>query len=130
MAVYPNYYYPNGYQPTQPQIMTAQPHSNSSNGVIWVQGEAGAKAYPVAAGNSVLMMDIESPTVYMKTVEANGMPQPLKVYDLIEKTPRNAPNSSPNDESVYVTKKEFEAFRAQIMADISEAKKKEEHGDG
>lgn len=123
MAVYPNYYYPAGYQP-------AQPHSSSSSGVIWVQGEAGAKAYPVAAGNSVLMMDVESPTVYMKTVEANGMPQPLRVYDLIEKTPKTAASGVSNNENIYVTKKEFEAFRTQIMADISGAKNKEEHGDG
>ena len=127
MAIYPNYYYPASYNPMQAQ--PAPQHSTASNGVIWVQGEAGAKAYPVGAGNSVLMMDVESPTVYMKTVETNGMPQPLKIYDLIERTSQNATTTTPTHENVYVTKDEFNAFRDQIKADISVIKKGEQ-GDG
>ena len=53
-----NAYYPasyagyTGYQ--QPQMQQAQ------QGIQWVQGIAGAKAYNIGAGQSVLLMDSES----------------------------------------------------------------------
>ena len=34
--------------------------SNNSNQLLWVQGESGAKAYPVAPGNSIALFDSES----------------------------------------------------------------------
>lgn len=45
------------YQQSQPQIQ--------NQSIIWVQGEAGAKAYPVAAGQSVLLMDSEDAVLYV-----------------------------------------------------------------
>ena len=50
-------YYP--YQPT---------------GIIWVSGEAGAKAYLVAPNNTVQLWDSESQTIYLKSADACGMP--------------------------------------------------------
>lgn len=43
----------------QPQMQPAQMQSQqqSGSGITWVQGEEGAKAYMVAPGNSVLLMD-------------------------------------------------------------------------
>lgn len=59
-----------------------QPPAQQSSPIIWVQGEEGAKAYMVAAGNSVLLMDSENSTFYIKSTDASGMPQPLRVFDL------------------------------------------------
>lgn len=125
MAYNPNYFFPNGYQPMQmqpiPQQMNPQqpmqmqtPQSSGSGGVLWVQGEEGAKAFPVSAGNTVLMMDVESPTVYMKTVESNGRPQPLKVYDLVERTAQNQPASPSNSKERNVSREEFEELRSEV----------------
>ena len=47
--MYPQY----NYIPQQPIIQT-QPVTND-NGIIWVQGEAGAKSWAVAPGKSVML---------------------------------------------------------------------------
>lgn len=66
----------------QPQM--PQPQQNTV-GFVWVQGEAAAKAYPVAPGNSVLLMDSDSPTLYMKSTDNTGKPLPLEIYDLVKR---------------------------------------------
>lgn len=85
-------YYNNPYQQnfqqypqqsfTQPQSMPQpqiqQPLFQSNNGINWVQGEAGAKAYPVAANNSVLLMDSEGQYFYIKSADQVGMPMMKK----------------------------------------------------
>jgi len=53
--------------------------------IIWVQGEAGAKAYPLAPNNKILLMDSEAPVLYVKSVNASGIPEPLVIYDLVER---------------------------------------------
>lgn len=62
-------------QMTQPQTQT-QPHIDDSF-FIWVQGEAGAKSYPVARGTTVPLFDSEGDYVYFKSVDTNGIPMPL-----------------------------------------------------
>lgn len=59
--------------------------NQGTQGFVWVQGEAGAKAYPVAAGTSVLLMDSESPVLYMKSTDATGRPLPIETYDLVKR---------------------------------------------
>lgn len=88
--------YQNYYQPYQQQ---------AQQGIIWVQGEEAAKAYMVAAGNSVLLMDSEGSCFYLKSTDQSGMPMPLRVFDYTERTPKQAP--APAE---YVTRKEFEEF--------------------
>ncbi len=41
---------------------------------IWVQGEEGAKAFMVAPGNSVMLMDSENTVFYLKSSDQSGMP--------------------------------------------------------
>ena len=61
------------YQPQQmPQVPQMMPQPD--NGIIWVQGEAGAKAYPVAPGASVVLWDSENPHLYIKSAAFNGIP--------------------------------------------------------
>ena len=47
----------------------ANPQNVGNSAIIWVQGEAGAKAYPVAAGNSVQLMDSERQVFYIKSTD-------------------------------------------------------------
>lgn len=113
MPNYP-YYYPT-YQPQMP-MQQAQPQMQSANdsGVIWVQGEAGAKAYPVAAGKSVQLMDTEESVFYIKTVDQSGMPQPLRIFEYTERSAQNrsvAPAAANVD---VVTREEFEALRSDV----------------
>lgn len=66
-----------------PQIQTA-PQPQMANDIIWVQGEAGAKAYLVAPNNTVTLWDSESPTIYVKTADSSGVPS-MRILDFTER---------------------------------------------
>lgn len=116
---YPNYggnYY-NPYmtaatQPAQQVQVPQQPQTQSS--ILWVQGEAGAKAYPVGAGNSVLLMDTEDSVMYIKTVDVSGMPQPLRVFDYVERSAQGRSGAAAVANADTVTREEFEALREDV----------------
>lgn len=110
-----------GQQPmmTQPpQTSQQQPQS----GLIWVQGEAGAKSYMVANGNSVLLMDSESQTFYLKSADASGMPS-MRVFDYHERTTQKPPAATPPAD--YVTREEFNALSARLDAMTEKPTKKQ-----
>lgn len=94
----------------QPMMPAQQPQPD--NGMIWVQGEAGAKAYMVAPGNSVVLWDSEDHVIYIKSADAAGMPG-MRVFEYVERTaaPRNISAGNANQ---YVTRAEFEDFAARI----------------
>lgn len=106
------YYNPYMYQ-QQPQ----QPAQNS--GIIWVSGEAGAKAYLVAPNTTVQLWDSESQRIFLKSADASGMPT-MKIldYTIRDQTPPSAPitgvSAQAGDLSAYATKDEIEALRGQI----------------
>lgn len=92
-------------------------NQQNNNGLIWVQGESGAKSYMVAPNSTVMLMDSESQRFYLKSTDASGMPQPLRIFEYTEK-PQNAPNVASGSQSIdyssFATKAEFEAFRSEI----------------
>lgn len=131
--MYGNFY---GYQPNAYGAMpdtlnqfktpyqTAAPQNNS--GLVWVQGEAGAKSYLVPPGQSALLMDSESLRFYLKTADASGMPMPLRVFEYSEitgqaQTPNTASAPPPNLEN-FITREEFESRLAQIAKPAKKAK--------
>lgn len=81
-----------------------QPQQNQNNGIIWVQGLAGAKSYLITPGTNVLLMDSENPVFYIKSADAAGMPMPLRVFDYKERKEEPEPK---NDER-YVTRQEYQ----------------------
>lgn len=107
------------YQPPmqQPVMQQAQP-AQQTGGIIWVQGEEGAKAYMVAPGNTVLLMDSDGSSFYLKSADASGMPQPLRIFDYVERQAgANRHAQEPmQDMGQFVTRQEFEALQAQIDA--------------
>lgn len=88
-----------------PSTVYTQPVSSAN--FIWVQGEAAAKSYPVAPGGSVLLMDSENPVLYAKSVDTNGRPLPLEIYDLVKREDLKKAESESVDLSSYVTKDEL-----------------------
>lgn len=134
--------YPNQYQPYQyqyaPQVqppmdrlaqLQAQQYQpmqavnnppQTNQGLLWVQGEAGAKSYLVAPNTTVLLMDSEGSRFYLKSTDNAGMPS-LRVFEYSEVT-QNAPQaaqSAPEDlDSKYVTREEYSRLQekyAEIM---------------
>lgn len=131
-------YMPSYYQMGQPSAMPdqlAQLRQNyqqpqQSAPIIWVQGEEGAKAYMVAAGNSVLLMDSENSVFYIKSTDASGMPQPLRVFDYTERTAaqKQPTQAAQVQADEFVTRAEFDALAARfdaLTADKPLTKKKE-----
>lgn len=103
---YQNPYYPYQY----PYYPAQQPNTqNRDNGLVWVQGEAGAKSYLVAPGATVLLMDSEGSKFYLKTADASGVPMPLRVFEYKELGARE-----PDKPVAYVTKEEFEKFKEEL----------------
>lgn len=134
MPYNPTYYYPqNYYQPpvadqmtqfrqqpyqqpmqTPAQMQPVQQPQAQSGGILWVQGEEGAKAYMVAPGNSVLLMDSENSAFYIKSTDASGMPQPLRIFDYTERGAAQRQQAAPLPD--YVSRQEFDALKARIDA--------------
>lgn len=79
-----------------------------TNGLLWVQGEAGAKSFCVAPGQSVLLMDSESMRFYIKSADASGMPLPLRIFEYSEINSGQAPALSTTPKDRYITREEFE----------------------
>ena len=108
MALYNNSYQAQQFNnPYQPYIPPVQYQSQPDTSIIWVQGESGAKAYPVQNGKSVVLFDSESEHFFIKTADASGMPQPLRIFSYSE-TNENEMKAPAFDTSQFITREEFE----------------------
>ena len=124
-----NNYFPAGYQPYQnyPMQNNAYQQMNTQqqqiqNGIIWVQGEAAAKSYPVAPNSSVALWDSEANVIYIKSADGAGMPS-MKVVDYTMRD-TNARRSEMSPQSDFVTKddllpirKDIDALKAKLEGD-------------
>ena len=106
---------------TQPS-MPPQPMQQQSSQIIWVSGEAGAKSYLVAPGNTVMLLDAENSVFYLKSADASGMPLPLRIFDYKERTTtaQQAFGGSVEAEQInldrFVTREEFDELKASIAS--------------
>ena len=118
---YQNQYYTQqlaqAYAPVQVPQPNVAPVQQNNNGLIWVQGEAGAKSYMVPPNSTVMLMDSETQRFYLKSSDSSGMPLPLRIFEYTEKA-QNAPNGASVPQSMdlssYATKAEFDAFKDEI----------------
>jgi hypothetical protein len=90
------------FNPVYPQSQTSQ------SNVIWVQGEAAAKAYPVQAGNSMILLDSENDCFYIKSSDNAGMPNRLRKFEYKEVLEGQVVQDTPVEQPQYITKEEFE----------------------
>lgn len=121
-------YYPTSYNPYPQTMPQYQQPQNSGNGITWVQGEAGAKAFSLGAGQSVLLMDSENAVFYIKSTDGSGMPS-LRIFDYTERTAQNArtaPQSAPIDTSLFVTRAELDERLAALTAPVTTQRKEVE----
>lgn len=89
------------------QMRAQQP---AQQGMIWVQGEAAGKSYLVAPGNTVPLWDSERQTIYLKSVDASGIPA-MRILDYTERT-----QSMPTPGVEYVTRAEYDALAKKVEA--------------
>lgn len=108
--------FPIGYQPAQiyyPSQQAQQPQPQQNNGIIWVQGEAGAKSYLVAPNTTVQLWDSESQVIYLKSADASGMPS-IKVldYTIRDSAPKHPTPVGPQID--YATKEDVGALQGEL----------------
>ena len=121
-----NNYFSAGYNMPQymyPQTAPASPVSQTNSGgnnIIWVSGEAGAKAYLVAPNTTVQLWDSEAQVIYLKSADGSGMPS-MKIIDYTIRDATPTP-PKPSQSIAYVTKDEFDAFKSEVQKMIGGAK--------
>lgn len=136
MAYYAPFYRPTYYDQIQQnpigqfnqqfQQPMAQPMQNAqmpiqgqpTNDFLWVLNENEATSYPVAPNNTVTLWDKNLPTIYIKSVNAQGVPS-MRILDFTERastanrTP-SAPSFNYNDN--FVTLDSFNALKGDVEA--------------
>ena len=121
--------YPQGYYnvPQNAPQMPQNASAGSGSGMIWVQGEASAKAYPVASGQSVLLMDSEESTFYIKSTDQSGMPQPLRIFDYTERSAQKSEAGiAKATSSEFVSRSEFDEFREDVKRSLKRMREEDE----
>lgn len=110
-------------QATQP-IQMAQPAQMPLNDMIWVLNETEATSYPVAPNNSVTLWDKNKDTVYIKSVNMQGVPS-MRILDYVERTAENAQKTPEKHDckcgrefvsidKFKVLEEEFETLRSEL----------------
>lgn len=134
MAYYAPFYRPTYYDPVQQSqmgqfnqqyqqqmnqpIQQAPMQGQLTNDFLWVLNENEATSYPVAPNNTVTLWDKNLPTIYIKSVNAQGIPS-MRILDFTERTataakqPVSAPFGSANN---FVTLDSFNALEAKFAA--------------
>lgn len=100
-----NPYFPQNYQP--PYQQTFAPTIRTE--IVQVDNEEAAKAYPVGAGATQMMISRDDSAIYIKSALQNGQ-YSMEVY--VKRPPAPAPE--PFDASLYVRKDELAAMLAGI----------------
>lgn len=106
-APYPRYGNPYQYVPQQNYAVPQQPIPQPDSNMIWVQGISGGNAYPLQSGKSAVLFDTEAKRFFIKTVDASGMPQALRVFNYTEETETNEKETPAIDTSMFITREEF-----------------------
>lgn len=133
----PNYL-PATYQPTwgynsigqqmYPQYQT-QMSGSMQQGLKWVDGEVGAKAYQMPTGwpanTPIALWDTNDTVIYLKSVNPMGMPNPLqKARYTLEGTKSGEATHAfsgdlATDETKYVRKEDMEQMKQELMDAIN-----------
>ncbi len=125
----PNYYnsygYPNNVAPApqygQPQY---QPPQQVNPTMIWVDGEAAARAYQIPpthpVGLPIALWDNNDMVIYLKSIDTFGRPAPLKkLRYTVEPEPQLSSLPSPveqTNQNSYATKDDLENFKNEIRS--------------
>ena len=101
---------------TNPAPMQTQP----TNDMLWVLNENEASSYPVVPNNSVVLWDKNNPTIYIKSMNAQGIPS-MRVLDFPERndSTQNMPVNAPKTHECtcgdkYATKEQINDLMGKI----------------
>lgn len=147
-STFGNYPYPvypvNGYSAVQQPQYTQQSGGNytapqqNAQGIIWVDGEVGAKAFQLPSGwpanTPMPLWDTNDTIIYLKSTNPMGMPNPLqRIHYRMEEhdsssgqscraaAPALLSGEQGNHAAQYVTKEDFEQMKRELRESITEA---------
>ena len=107
-------------QPIQTNPTPMPMQTQQTNDMIWVLNENEATSYPVAPNNSVVLWDKNNPTIYVKSVNTQGMPS-MRILDFTERNinTSNSPiNATKTHECTcgdkYATKEQINDLKGKI----------------
>lgn len=98
-------------------LYSAPTYQSPINNIIWVQGEAGAKAYQLPPNSNIILMDNDDLILYVKSTDNVGMAttRTFKLTEITNEMPNGLitqkSNANNND---YVTRQEFEELKGMI----------------
>lgn len=134
MAYYAPFYRPTYYDPAQQNpmgqfnqqyqqqmnqpIQQAPMQTQPTNDFLWVLNENEATSYPVAPNNTVTLWDKNLPTIYIKSVNAQGVPS-MRILDFTERSaaaPKTASMPYFDSKNNFVTIDSFNALEAKFAA--------------
>lgn len=104
------------YQTAVPQYQQNQNMQPMNNSMIWVQGEAGAKAFVLPNNTTLPLWDSEAQVIYIKSVDANGKPT-MAILDYTERNDDKLVGQSPKEEVPqieYATKEQVDSINKQF----------------
>ena len=117
--------YPQYQQSTQP----VPQQQTQAGGLVWVDGEVGAKAYQLPAGlpanQPIALWDTNDTVIYLKSVNQMGMPNPLQKarYELEGTKSGEASQAFSGDAehnmSDYVRREDLEQMKQELMEAIN-----------
>lgn len=114
MNYYPTY---NGPYTVPQTVAPIQNQPQVQNTFAWIQGEEAARNYPVAPGNTIVLIESDKPIMYMKSADLSGRPQPIQIRYLVSEEDyrkiQNGSNLQINDDT-YVTKEYFEKKMSEL----------------
>lgn len=102
----------------QPQTTPQMPNFAPKNDMIWVLNKNEADSYPVAPNCSVVLWDKNSPTIYIKSMSASGVPsmRTLDFTERIENTQNQPAVAQTIPDGKFVTVEQFDDLRADFNA--------------
>ena len=114
--------------PQYQQSMLAQQPQNSQ-GLIWVDGEVGAKAYQLPqnwpANQPIALWDANDTVIYLKSINPMGMPNPLQKAHYTLEGVQTGEKSSGFDGTAkqpdlieYVRKEDLDKMKHELMETI------------
>ena len=136
-----------GYPATQsnyaPNVAASYQAQQQPVGIIWVDGEVGAKAYQLPSGwpvNAPMpLWDTNDTVIYLKSTNQMGMPNPLqkihytmeevKQQPIVGQSSQTAPAALPApDMSNYATKDDIEAMKKELKEALTSTKEARTNG--
>ena len=105
-------------QPMPQQMQPVQTAQQLTNDFLWVLNENEATSYPVAPNNTVTLWDKNLPTIYIKSVNAQGVPS-MRILDFTERAATASKTSSTpslNSPNNFVTLDSFNALKGDVEA--------------